>query len=73
MRVSVREAAEMLGMSPQCLRIALRMEKFPFGVAVKGSERRWTYYVNKVQLEMYLRGENFNTCNTSNVSHVSVD
>ena len=53
----VSEAAEKLGMSAQTLRLGLRQNLFPFGTAVKTSERRYVYYVNRERLEKYLKGE----------------
>ena len=50
----VEQAAKKLGMSTQTLRLALRQGLFPFGVAVKTSENRWTYYINSARLERYL-------------------
>ena len=52
----VSEAAEKLGMNTQTLRLALQQRLFPFGVAVKTSENRWTYYINQKRLERYLEG-----------------
>ena len=54
----VSEAAEKLGMNPQTLRLALQQRLFPFGVAVKTSEKRWTYYINDERLESYLQKTN---------------
>lgn len=53
----VSDAAEKLGMSAQTLRLGLRQNLFPFGTAVKTSERRYVYYVNRKRLEEYLKGE----------------
>lgn len=53
----VSEAAKRLGMNTQTLRLALQQQLFPFGVAVKTSEHRYTYYVNPICLEKYMRGE----------------
>lgn len=53
----VSEAAKKLGMSTQTLRLALRQNLFPFGVAVLTSEKRFTYYVNAVALDKYIKGE----------------
>ena len=55
----VSKAAEQLGMSTQTLRLALQQRLFPFGVAVKTSENRYTYHINPVMLERYLKGEVF--------------
>lgn len=53
----VSEAAEKLGMNTQTLRLALQQRAFPFGVAIRTSPKRFTYYINQKQLEEYLRGE----------------
>jgi len=53
----VSEAAKQLEMSTQTLRLALRQRLFPFGVAVKTSENRYTYHINPIMLERYLKGE----------------
>lgn len=45
-RLTVEEAAEIMGASPQFVRIGLRQGIFPWGYAVKIS-RRWTYYINR--------------------------
>lgn len=50
------EAAKKLGMNTQTLRLALQQRLFPFGVAVKTSENRYTYYINEKRLEKYLEG-----------------
>ena len=52
----VSEAAKKLDMSTQTLRLALQQRLFPFGVAVKTSENRFTYYINPKRLELYLEG-----------------
>lgn len=57
----VSEAANKLGMNTQTLRLALQQRLFPFGVAVKTSENRYTYYINTKQLERYLEGHESKT------------
>ena len=52
----VSEAAKKLDMNTQTLRLALQQRLFPFGVAVKTSENRFTYYINPKRLELYLEG-----------------
>lgn len=52
----VSEAAKKLGLSTQTLRIALRQGKFDFGVAIKTTENRYTYYINPAKLHRYLEG-----------------
>ena len=51
------EAAKEMGMTPQTLRLALQQRLFPFGEAIKTSEKRYTYYVNPERLEKYLKGD----------------
>ena len=53
----VDEAAKLLKMNTQTLRLALRQGVCPFGYAVQTSENRFTYYVNETRLEKYLKGE----------------
>ncbi len=55
----VEEAAKKLGMNPQTLRLALQQGLFPFGVAVKTSENRYTYKIFTKRLDRYLEGGNY--------------
>lgn len=54
--MNITDAAKIIGVTPQFLRIALQQEKFPFGVAIKTSTR-WTYYINETRLKKYLDGK----------------
>ena len=60
----VDTAAKKLGMRTQTLRLALQQRLFPFGVAVKTSENRFTYYVNPKRLEKYLEGVDYEKDNS---------
>jgi len=51
-RVSVKEAAEILGVSQQFVRIGLQQGTLPIGTAVKMSSR-WTYHISPKLLEEY--------------------
>ena len=53
----VSEAAKKLGMNTQTLRLALQQGKFPFGEAIKTSEKRYVYVIFEERLEKYLKGE----------------
>ena len=53
-RLSIFEAAKILGVPEQFLRIALQQGKYPFGFAIKTSTH-YTYYINGPQLEEYMR------------------
>ena len=51
--ISVREAAEILGVSQQFIRIGLQRERLPIGTAVKMSSR-WTYHISPKLLKEYV-------------------
>lgn len=55
-RVSVKEAASLLGVSPQFVRIAMQKGVLPIGTAVKMSSK-WTYHISPYLLERYTRGK----------------
>lgn len=63
----VEDAAKKLEMNPQTLRLALQQGLFPFGVAVKTSENRYTYKIFETRLELYLEGG----CNNDAVARSS--
>jgi len=44
------EAAKLLGVSPQFIRIGLQRGKFPWGYAVQQSKTRYTYFINRTKL-----------------------
>lgn len=58
--MTIKEAAERLGMNPQTLRMALIQKLFDFGVAIKTSKNRYTYYINEYKLYEYLGEEMIN-------------
>ncbi|MCI8272694.1 MAG: hypothetical protein HFJ55_01250 [Clostridia bacterium] len=43
--ISVKEASKLMGKSEQFIRIGLRNNRLPFGVAVQLSAQ-WTYYIS---------------------------
>ena len=53
MNVSVKEAAEILGVCQQFVRIGLQRQLLPIGTAVKMSSR-WTYHISPKLLEEYM-------------------
>lgn len=55
-RVKIREAAELLGVSQQFIRIGMQRNQLPIGTAVKLSSR-WTYYIPRERLNAYLKGK----------------
>lgn len=53
-RISIRDSAELLGLSQQTLRVFLQNGKFSeFATACKTSSK-WTYYINEERLWQYL-------------------
>lgn len=55
-RVTIQEAARLLDIPEQCLRVGLQQGKFSFGHAIKSSPHRYTYYINRKRLDVYLGG-----------------
>lgn len=51
-RILTTEAAEILNVSPQFIRIAMQQGKLPIGTAVKMSSI-WTYHISQKLLEEY--------------------
>ncbi len=52
-RISIAEAAYLLGCDPQFLRLAMQQGRFTeFGHAAK--KRRWVYYINRHRLHQYI-------------------
>ena len=51
--ISVRKAAEILGVCQQFVRIGLQRQLLPIGTAVKMSSR-WTYHISPKLLEEYI-------------------
>lgn len=52
LRISAAEAAAILGVSPQFIRVGLQSSRLPIGTAVKMSSK-WTYYISEPQLAEY--------------------
>ena len=55
-KFGVAQAAALMGVSPQFVRIGLQQGRLPFGTAVKMSSR-WTYYINEEKLLAYISGD----------------
>lgn len=53
--LTITEAADLMGIPPQLLRMGLQQGRFPFGVAVK--MKRWAYYINADRLFAYLEAK----------------
>lgn len=53
-KLTVKQAAALMGVTPQFLRLGLQQGRFPFGVAIK--MKRWAYYINASRFYDYLAG-----------------
>lgn len=51
--IPVKQAAYLMGVSQQFIRIGLQTGRLPFGTAVKMSSR-WTYYINEEKFFAYI-------------------
>lgn len=61
--LSVAEAAKIMGVTQMFLRIGLRHDKFPFGVAIKPN-KRWSYYINAKRFRLWMEGEDLKVSKT---------
>ena len=52
-RIKVKEAAEILGVSEQFVRIGMQRGLLPIGTAVKMSSK-WTYHISPAMLRQYV-------------------
>lgn len=52
--LTIKEAAEIMNVTPKFLQLALQQCKFDFGVAVEGD--RWVYYINTERFLNYMGG-----------------
>lgn len=57
-RISIGEAAEMLGMGDQTVRRQMQIEKLPIGIADKSEKaaNNYTYYIYKGRVTAYMKG-----------------
>ncbi len=53
-RLTIEETAEKMDCTPHFLRLALQQGKYDFGVAVKTSSNRFTYYINGNKFYEYM-------------------
>lgn len=45
-RMKTKEAAALLGLSDQTVRVGLQQGVFPWGYAIKTGQSRWTYFIS---------------------------
>lgn len=53
MNISIKEAAQLMNKSEQFVRIGLQQNIFPFGVAIKQTGNKYSYYVSAPKFEEY--------------------
>lgn len=53
-RITVREASEILGMTPDYLRYLLRKGQLPIGTAVKGKGNMYRYLIFRNKLDEFI-------------------
>lgn len=52
-KMMVQEAAALMGVSAQYVRIGIQQGLLPFGVAVKVGGNRYTYYISSAKFEEF--------------------
>lgn len=52
-KITVKEAAKIMGVTPRYIQYGLQQERLPFGTAVK-MEGRWSYYINTERFIKYM-------------------
>lgn len=52
-RITVKDAARLMGVSEMFVRIGLQRGRLPIGTAMKMNGNRYTYYINPKQFEEY--------------------
>lgn len=57
-KVSVRDAAKILDVSPQFVRVGLQREKLKIGTAIF-MKRRWVYHISPKLLADYIGNDDF--------------
>lgn len=53
-KITVQEAAAIMGVTPRFLQMGLQQSRFPFGVGVEMEQ--WAYYINTERFIKYMKG-----------------
>jgi len=62
--ITVRDAAQLMGMSAETIQAGLIQQRFPWGYAIQTGEHRWRYWINAdkfFEIERVEGGDNDNT------------
>lgn len=54
-KISIKDASEIMNVTPRFLQLALQQGRFPFGVGVEMEQ--WAYYINTERFIQYMLGE----------------
>lgn len=54
-KISIKDASEIMGVTPRFLQMALQQGRFPFGAGVEMEQ--WAYYINTERFITYMIGE----------------
>ena len=57
-KLTIQEAAAIMGVAPMFLRLALRQQRFEFGTAIESG--KWVYYINTERFIRYMKGHDMN-------------
>lgn len=52
--LKINEAASIMGINPQSLRLGLQRGQFNFGKAIM--KKRWVYWISKERFLLYMKG-----------------
>ncbi len=53
-KISIKDAADIMGVTPRFLQMGLQQGRFPFGTAVEMTQ--WSYYINTERFIRYMLG-----------------
>lgn len=62
--MTIKNAAKMLGMSEQTLRLWLQNGTCPFGTAIPGRGQNYRYYINETRLNVWITGQDIKSANS---------
>lgn len=56
---TVEEAAKILGIGPQAVRVRMTRGLLPIGIVIRndGDQRKWTYHIYRAWLQRFLEGD----------------
>jgi hypothetical protein len=55
-KLTIQQAARIMGVTPRFLQMGLQYQRFPFGAAVY-MHKRWSYYINAERFRAYMEAQ----------------